>query len=512
MTSQTAFGRAAAIVPATLASLGLMAATADAAASVNKGDTTWMLVATCMVVLMTIPGLALFYGGLVRSKNVLSVLMQVMVVFSLISILWVIYGYTLAFTGNSSASLNPFIGGFSKFFLAGVGPGSEIGTFSKETNIPELAFVVFQMTFACITPALIVGAFAERMKFSAVLLFMVIWFTFAYLPMAHMVWFWAGPDAYTLSADNLSLISSIVGEEKANQLIAALAAATTDEAKAAVLGEYAGLVNATNGYLFNWGAIDFAGGTVVHINAGVAGLVCALVLGKRVGLGKDLMAPHNLTFVLTGTGLLLFGWYGFNAGSNLESNGLTALVILNTTIAAGAAALAWMGGEWVFRGHPSLLGGASGVVAGLVAITPACGWVSPGAAILIGLAAGFLCLWAVVFLKSKFGYDDALDVFGVHGVGGILGAILTGIFVNPALGGVGVTDYLAADTSVVTAAYSFGAQMKAQIVAVITAVVWTAIVSYVALTICKATVGLRVKEQDEREGLDLADHGERAYT
>ena len=489
----------------------LSATSAGAAATVNKGDTTWMLVATCFVVLMTVPGLALFYGGLVRAKNVLSVLMQVLVVFSIISILWVLYGYSLAFTGNASASLNPFIGGFSKLFLAGVTPASEIGTFSKETNIPELAFVIFQMTFACITPALIVGAYAERMKFSAVLLFMVIWFTFAYLPMAHMVWFWAGPDAYTLSADNLSLVASIVGEDKANQLLAALGAATTDDAKAAVLGEYAALVNATNGYLFNLGALDFAGGTVVHINAGVAGLVCAIVLGKRVGLGRDPMAPHNLTFVLTGAGLLLFGWYGFNAGSSLEANGLTALIILNSTIAAAAAALAWMGGEWIFRGHPSLLGGASGLVAGLVAITPACGFVGPGAAILIGLAAGFLCLWAVVVLKSKLGYDDALDVFGVHGIGGILGALLTGVFVNPALGGSGVTDYLAAGATVATAAYSFSGQMYAQFMAVIIAIVWTAIVAFVALMICKAVFGLRVKEQEEREGLDVVDHGERAY-
>ena len=512
MSFLTSMRRAAVAVPAGLALTGLLASTAEAAATVNKGDTTWMLVATCFVVLMTIPGLALFYGGLVRSKNVLSVLMQVMIVFSIISILWVIYGYSLAFTGNASASLNPFIGGFSKFFLAGVTPASEIGTFSKETNIPELAFVIFQMTFACITPALIIGAFAERMKFSAVLLFMVLWFTFAYLPMAHMVWFWAGPDAYTLSADNLVGRHGDGRRGEGQELLEALAAAATLQPRRRCSASMPRLVNATNGYLFNWGAIDFAGGTVVHINAGVAGLVCALVLGKRVGLGKDLMAPHNLTFVLTGTGLLLFGWYGFNAGSNLESNGLTALVILNTTIAAGAAALAWIFGEWIFRGHPSLLGGASGIVAGLVAITPACGWVGPGAAILIGLVAGFVCLWAVVLLKNKLGYDDALDVFGVHGVGGIVGALLTGIFVNPALGGIGVTDYLAADTSVVTAAYDFATQMKAQIVAVIVAVVWTSIVTYVALMICKFTVGLRVKEQQEREGLDLVDHGERAYT
>jgi len=489
----------------------LFASAAQAAATINKGDTAWMLVATSMVVLMTIPGLALFYGGLVRAKNILSVLMQVLTIFSVIAILWVVYGYSVAFTSGVSATLNPFFGGLGKLMLAGVTPATEVGTFSKETNIPELAFVIFQMTFACITPALIIGAFAERMKFSAVLLFMVLWFTFAYLPMAHMVWFWAGPDAYTLSADNLALVSSLVGEDKAKQLLDALAAATTDDAKAAVLGEYAALVNAGNGYLFNLGALDFAGGTVVHINAGVAGLVCALFLGKRVGYGRDPIMPHNLTFVLTGVGLLLFGWYGFNAGSSLEANGLTALIILNTTIAAAAAALAWTGGEWIFRGHPSLLGGASGAVAGLVAITPACGFVGPGGAILIGLAAGFLCLWAVVVLKAKLGYDDSLDVFGVHGVGGILGALLTGIFVNPALGGTGVTDYLAADTTVAVAAYSFSGQMYAQAMAVIIAIVWTAVVSLLSLVICRAIFGLRVKEQEEREGLDLVDHGERAY-
>jgi Amt family ammonium transporter len=489
----------------------LPAPAALAAATVNKGDTAWMLVATTFVVLMTIPGLALFYGGLVRSKNVLSVLMQALVIFSSISILWVLYGYSLAFTGNASVALNPFIGGVSKFFLADVTTASEIGTFSKETNIPEFAFVIFQMTFASITPALIVGAFAERMKFSAVLLFLVIWFTFAYLPMAHMVWFWAGPDAYTLNAGNLAYISSIVGEENAKAFLADLAAAATDEARSAVLSAYGAAVNAGNGYLFQWGAIDFAGGTVVHINAGVAGLVCALMLGKRVGLGKDALAPHNLTFTLTGTGLLLFGWFGFNAGSNLEANGLTALVILNTTVAAGAAALSWSAGEWLFRGHPSLLGAASGVVAGLVAITPACGWVGPAAAILIGAAAGGACLFAVTGLKSMFGYDDALDVFGVHGIGGILGAILTGIFVNPALGGVGVTDYLAFDHFTKATEYVASAQVMAQIVAVTVTVAWTALVSYAALTICRFTTGLRVSEQEEREGLDIVDHGERAY-
>jgi Amt family ammonium transporter len=484
----------------------LPAGTAEAAATVEKGDTAWMLIATILVILMTIPGLALFYGGLVRAKNVLSVLTQVFICFSLIGILWVIYGYSIAFTGGTA-----FFGGLSKFFLAGVDVSTLAATFSKGVYVPELTYVMFQLTFAAITPALIVGAFAERMKFSAVLLFLVIWFTFAYLPMAHMVWFWAGPDAYTLAPDNIDAIKAAVGEQAASDFLAKLAAATDDAAKAAVLGDYASAVNAANGWLFNWGAIDFAGGTVVHINAGIAGLVCALVLGKRVGYGKDAMAPHSLPLTLVGASLLWVGWYGFNAGSNLEANGLTALVVLNTTIATGAAALAWTFGEWVTRGHPSMLGAASGAVAGLVAITPACGWVGPGAAILIGLIAGLVCLWAVVWLKARFGYDDALDVFGVHGIGGIVGALLTGIFVNPALGGVGVTDYLATDTSSKVAEYAFGAQMTAQIVAVLTALVLSGVVSYVALMICKVVTGLRVAETEEREGLDIASHGERAY-
>ena len=484
----------------------LPAGTANAAATVDKGDTTWMLIATILVILMTIPGLALFYGGLVRAKNVLSVLTQVFICFSLIGILWVLYGYSIAFTGGTA-----FFGGLSKFFLAGVDVSTLAATFSKGVYLPELTYVMFQLTFAAITPALIVGAFAERMKFSAVLLFLVIWFTFAYLPMAHMVWFWAGPDAYTLAPDNIAAIKAAVGEQAATDFLAKLAAATDDAAKAAVLGDYANAVNASNGWLFNWGAIDFAGGTVVHINAGIAGLVCALVLGKRVGYGRDAMAPHSLPLTLIGASLLWVGWYGFNAGSNLEANGLTALVVLNTTIATGAAALAWTFGEWVTRGHPSMLGAASGAVAGLVAITPACGWVGPGAAILIGIAAGLICLWAVVWLKARFGYDDALDVFGVHGIGGIVGALLTGIFVNPALGGVGVTDYLATDTSSKVAGYAFGAQMTAQIVAVLTALVLSGVVSYVALMICKVVTGLRVAEGQEREGLDIASHGERAY-
>jgi ammonium transporter, Amt family len=478
-----------------------------AAATINKGDTAWMLTATALVVLMTIPGLALFYGGLVRSKNVLSVLMQVMICFCMISILWVTYGYSMAFTNG-----NGFLGGFSKLFLTGVNTGTMAATFSKETYLPEYVYVIFQLTFAAITPALIVGAFAERMKFRAVLLFLVIWFTFSYLPMAHMVWWWAGPDAYTLSADNIEAVKAAVGDAAATDFLAKLAAATDDAAKSLVLGDYATAVNSANGWLFNKGAIDFAGGSVVHINAGVAGLVCAIMLGKRVGLGREAMAPHNLTVTLLGTGLLMFGWFGFNAGSNLEANGLTALALLNTILGAAAATLAWIACEWLTRGHASLLGAASGAVAGLVAITPACGWVGPMAAILIGAAAAIVCLFAVVWLKAKLGYDDALDVFGVHGIGGIVGALLTGVFVNPnLLSGVGVTDYLATDTSSKLLEYSFNGQMYAQIVGVITAIALSGVVSFVALVICKATVGLRVDEQDERQGLDITSHGERAY-
>jgi Amt family ammonium transporter len=494
-------------IPAGLALAALLpASAAQAAATVNKGDTAWMLVATALVILMTIPGLALFYGGLVRSKNVLSVLMQVFICFCMIAVLWFAYGYSVAFTNGT-----PFFGGLSKAFMHGVDVNTLAATFSKETYLPEFVYVIFQLTFAAITPALIVGAFAERMKFSAVLLFLVIWFTFSYLPVAHMVWWWAGPDAFTLSPDNIDAVKAAVGEQAAMDFLAKLAAATDDAVKAALLSDYGTAVNAYNGWLFNKGAIDFAGGSVVHINAGVAGLVCALVLGKRVGLGKEPMAPHNLSLTVMGAALLWVGWFGFNAGSNLEANGLTALAFFNTIIATAAAALAWTAGEWMFRGHPSMLGGASGAVAGLVAITPACGWVGPMGGLIIGIAAGFICLWSVVWLKAKLGYDDALDVFGVHGIGGMLGALLTGVFVNPGLGGVGVTDYLAADTSAKVAEYIFSVQMKAQIIDVVTVVILSAVVSYVALMICKVTTGLRVSEQEEREGLDIVDHGERAY-
>jgi ammonium transporter, Amt family len=494
-----------------LATALLPAQSAWAAASINKGDTAWMLAATALVVFMTVPGLALFYGGLVRSKNILSVLMQVFVTFSLIAILWTVYGYSLAFTNG-----NGFIGSLDKIFMNGVTTSSMSASFSKETYIPEYVYMAFQLTFAAITPALIVGAFAERMKFSAVLLFMTIWFTFSYLPMAHMVWWWAGPDCYTLSAAAIDTVKACVGDAAATDFLAKLAAAADDTAKAAVLLDYGTAASAANGWLFNKGALDFAGGSVVHINAGVAGLVCAIMLGKRVGLGKEAMAPHNLTTTAVGTGMLLLGWFGFNAGSNLEANGLTALVLLNSILGAAAATLAWSLGEWFTRGHASFLGAASGMVAGLVAITPACGWVGPMSAIVIGLLAGFICLGAVVWLKAKLGYDDALDVFGVHGVGGILGALLTGIFVNPnwtgGWAGSGVTDYAAFDASSKIAEYSFSGQMISQIYGVVTAIVLSAVVSVIALLICKVTVGLRVDEQSEREGLDLSSHGERAYS
>lgn len=431
----------------------------------NKGDTAWMMVATVLVSLMTIPGLALFYGGLVRTKNMLSLLMQVFTVFCLCMVLWVLYGYSLAFTEG-----NAFFGGFSRILLKGVTVDSVAATFSKGVVIPEFVFIFFQATFAAITPALILGAFAERMKFSAVLAFITLWFTFAYLPMAHMVWFWAGPDAYT-DAD------------------AALKA------------------GATAGFLFQKGAIDFAGGTVVHINAAIAGLIGAFMVGKRVGYGKESMAPHSLTMTMIGASLLWVGWFGFNAGSNLEATGLAALAFGNTMTATAAAALSWLFTEWMLKGKPSMLGAASGAVAGLVAITPACGWVGIGGALIIGLAAGIVCLWGVNGLKRMLGADDALDVFGVHGVGGILGALLTGIFANPSLGGVGVYDYVANKV----ADYSTMNQMISQVWGVGTTIIWSGIVSIVAYKLVDIVIGLRVPEDEEREGLDTTSHGESAY-
>ena len=457
---------AAAIAPAAPAAAEPAAAQAAPAPVPNKGDTAWMTVATVLVILMTIPGLALFYGGLVRSKNMLSVLMQVFVVSSMIYVLWVLYGYSVAFTSS-----NPFFGTFDKLLLKGVTVESLGATFSKGVYIPELTFVAFQATFAAITCALIVGAFAERMKFSAVLLFCALWFTFSYLPVAHMVWYWDGPDAIT---DAASL-------EK---------------------------VTAAAGWLWAKGALDFAGGTVVHINAAVAGLIGAYMVGKRIGYGKEAMAPHSLTLTMVGAALLWVGWFGFNAGSNLEANGLTALAFVNTLVATAAATLSWIAGEAVSKGKASMLGAASGAVAGLVAITPACGFVGPGGAIVIGLVAGLLCLWGVNGLKRMVGADDSLDVFGVHGVGGIVGALLTGVFAAPSLGGTGVYDYVA---NAVNPSYSIGGQVWIQTQAVLTTIVWSGVVSVIAFKLVDIVLGLRVSEEEEREGLDISSHGETAY-
>jgi len=421
--------------------------------------------------MMSIPGLALFYGGLVRAKNMLSVLMQVFMVFSLIIVLWCLYGYSLAFTQG-----NAFIGGFDRAFLNGIydpvaGTFAMAATFSKETMIPEFIFVAFQGTFAAITCGLIVGAFAERVRFSAVLAFMVIWFTFGYLPVAHMVWFWAGPDAIT---DAASLAT----------------------------------VSANAGFLWSHGALDFAGGTVVHINAAVAGLVGAYVIGKRIGLGRESMAPHSLTMTMIGASLLWVGWFGFNAGSALEAADIAALAFINTLLATAAATVSWVFAEWIFKGKPSMLGGASGAVAGLVAITPACGFVGPMGALVIGLAAGVICLWGVNGLKRLLGADDSLDVFGVHGVGGILGALLTGVFASPSLGGQGIFDYVANKAS---ADYSIMGQVTTQATAVGVTILWSAVVSFVAYKLVDVVIGLRVPEEEEREGLDITTHGESAY-
>ena len=408
-------------------------------ATVNKGDTAWLMTATLLVLFMALPGLALFYGGLVRAKNMLSVLMQVMVVFSLISILWVVYGYSLAFTEGS-----PYIGSLGKLFLSGVSTATLSDTFTPTSKLPEFVFIAFQCTFAGITCALIVGSFAERIKFASVLLFSVIWFTFCYLPIAHMVW---GP----------------------------------------------------GGMLLGHGALDFAGGTVVHINAGVAGLVGAFMVGKRIGYGRESMAPHSLTLTMVGASMLWVGWFGFNAGSNLEATAGAALAFINTLVATAAAVLAWTIGEAVFKGKPSMLGAASGAVAGLVAITPACGSVGPMGAIIIGTLAGFICLWGVNGLKHMLGADDSLDVFGVHGIGGILGAILTGVFTAPSLGGTG------AET------FDMAHQVWVQTYSVLITIVWSAVVAFIAFKICDIVIGLRVPEEEEREGLDLTAHGESAY-
>ncbi len=403
--------------------------------TLDSGDTSWMIVATVLVIMMTIPGLALFYGGLVRAKNMLSVLMQVFATFALMSILWALFGYSLTFT---EGPFNSIYGGFSKSFLSGITPDSLSGT------IPEYVFVTFQLTFACITPALIVGAFAERIKFSAVLWFMVLWLFLCYIPIAHMVW--------------------------------------------------------GGGFLGQMGAMDFAGGTVVHINAGIAALVGCIVLGKRIGYGKEAMPPHNLTFTMVGASLLWVGWYGFNVGSELAADGTAGLVLINTQLATAAAVLGWLFIEWIARGKPTMLGGASGAVAGLVAITPACAFVGPMGAIILGIISGIVCFWAVTGLKSMFGYDDSLDVFGVHGVGGIIGAIGTGFLASTSFGGGGFAEGV-----------TMGGQVVTQIVSVLVTIVWTGIISFILFKIIDAVIGLRVPEDEEREGLDATQHGEVAY-
>ncbi|MCT9056655.1 ammonium transporter [Cupriavidus gilardii] len=462
---------AATAAPAAPAASAAPAPAAEAAAPAaaptpDKGDVAWLLMSTAFVILMTLPGLALFYGGLVRSKNMLSVLMQCLVIFSLVALLWAIYGYSFAFTEG-----NAFFGGTDRLFMKGLTPEAVTATFSKGVVIPELGFFAFQCAFAAITCSLIIGAFAERARFSAVLVFIVLWFTFAYIPMAHMVWFWPGPDAYTDAA-----------------------AAEAATAKA--------------GWLFQKGALDYAGGTVVHINAAVAGLVGAYMFGKRIGFGREALRPHSLTFTMVGASLLWFGWFGFNAGSGLEATGGAALAFVNTLLATCAAVLAWTFGEWITKGKPSMLGGASGAVAGLVAITPAAGFVGPMGSIVMGLVAGLLCLWGVTGLKRMLGADDSLDVFGVHGVGGIAGAILTGVFAAPSLGGVGIYDYVA---NKVSDEYSIAHQVWVQTEGVLTTVVWSAVVAFVAFKLVDLLIGLRVPEDEEREGLDITSHGETAY-
>ena len=475
-TAQDAAASAPTVASAAASAADAVAAVAASATAstpvANKGDNAWMLVSTLLVIMMTGPGLALFYGGLVRSKNILSVLMQVLVTFSLIVVLWALYGYSLAFTEG-----NAFIGGLDRLFMRGLfdpikGEFAMAATFSKGVYIPELLFAAFQATFAGITCCLIVGAFAERIKFSAALLFAALWFTFSYAPIAHMVWFWMGPDAY----------------------------ASKDVVDA---------MNGKAGLLWQWGALDFAGGTVVHINAAVAGLVGAFMIGKRVGYGREAMAPHSLPLTMVGAALLWVGWFGFNAGSALEAGNSAILAFMNTFTATSAAVLAWCLGEALMRGKASMLGAASGAVAGLVAITPAAGNVGLMGAIIIGFIAGFACLWGVHSLKRLLGADDTLDVFGVHGVGGIVGALLTGVFNNQALGGPGlVSDWVTATVS----SNGIWEQLVIQAKAVGVTVVWSAVVAAVAFKVVDLVIGLRVSEEEEREGLDISSHGETAYS
>ncbi len=449
-----------------LAFAGAALAQGTPAPQPNKGDVAWMLTCTALVLMMSVPALALFYGGLVRAKNMLSVLMQVFVGFSLVTVLWCIYGYSLAFTEGNS-----FFGSFTdRLFLKGA-TDAMAATFSKGVVLPELVFVAFQATFAAITACLILGSIAERARFSAVLIFLGIWFTFSYLPVAHLVWFFPGPDAFT--------------DPK-----------TVDA------------VTAKAGLIWQWGALDEAGGTGVHLNSGVAGLVGAYVLGRRIGFGREAMPPHNVTMTMIGAALLWVGWFGFNAGSGLEANAGAALAFMNTYLATACAVLSWTSAEWLIKGKPSMVGAASGAVAGLVAITPAAGNVGVPGAFVIGIAAGLVCLWGVNGLKRLLGADDSLDVFGVHALGGILGALLTGVFNSPQLGGPGsIQDWVTMKVGYP----GISAQLWIQFKAVALVCVWTAVVAFVAFKIADLLVGLRVSEEEEREGLDINSHGEVAY-
>ena len=453
----------------------------------NPGDTAWMLTSSLLVLMMSIPGLALFYGGLVRTKNMLSILTQVFAIVCLVGVLWTVYGYSLAF--GDGGSLSNYIGGFNKIFLKGVTASSNAATFTPGHVIPEYAYFVFQMTFAMITPALIVGAFAERMKFSAVLLFVTFWVTLIYFPIAHWVWGVADPNALVDAATQL--------------------AAASDEAAKAAAQAKIDEINGAVGWLAGKGALDFAGGTVVHINAGIAGLVGAIIVGKRIGYGKEALPPHSLTMSMIGASLLWVGWFGFNAGSNLEANGVTSLAFVNTMVATAAAGLSWMLTEWMVKGKPSLLGLITGAVAGLVAVTPASGLAGPVGSLVLGLIVSPICLFFVDAVKKKLGYDDALDVFGVHCIGGITGALMTGLLVNPDLGGTGIADYTNLEDF--TGTYDMLTQMKAQGIAVVATLLWSGIGSAILYKLVDIIVGLRPAPDQEREGLDITDHGERAY-
>ncbi len=455
----------------------------------DKGDIGFMYIATILVLLMTVPGLALFYGGLVRTKNMLSVLMQVFATVCLVMIIWFCYGYSMAFTNGGD--FNAYVGGFSKMFLAGVDSTKLAATFSNGVYIPEYLFIMFQMTFACITPALIIGGVVERMKFSAWMLFAALWVTFIYFPIAHMVWYWGGPD---IVADAARALAAAGGEAAPAEAQAAYAAVMADA-----------------GQIFQWGALDFAGGTVVHINAGIAALVGCLILGKRVGYGREAMPPHSLTMTMIGAALLWVGWFGFNVGSNLESNAFSTVPMLNTFLATAAAALAWILVEWISKGKPSLLGLVSGVVAGLVAITPACGFAGPIGAIVLGAVAAAVCFIFCSAVKSALGYDDSLDVFGIHAVGGIIGAIGTGLLVNPDWGGAGIPDYVSKPGELAVGAYDMATAVTAQAKAVLMTIVWCGVGSAILYKLVDILVGLRPVEDKEREGLDITDHGERAY-